>query len=231
LPAKTSSKNSSNIIVPSNKPIKIDNVSSLVLEIDKLYILKERCAINLQELTSRMLDLFSSVDLMTSEINKYTFWDSNKPYTRNLVASDNKNYSLLLLCWTPGKESKIHNHPGEGCFMKTVRGCIRENRYSVDNDTGEIKHANTRFLSENQSNIYKYLCRLYTPPFKSCLVWAQSSSPSTTSLKIHDSQEAIVGFFSVFGVRTPHLEGSHSSYTLVMKDLLIKTKKLHSSAE
>jgi hypothetical protein len=70
--------------------------------------------------------ILEKVDLTTSELNRYTFWDLEKAYTRNLISTDNVNYSLLLLCWNPGKESKIHYHPCDGCFIKTMRGCIRE---------------------------------------------------------------------------------------------------------
>lgn len=55
-------------------------------------------------------------------MDKYAFWDPSKLYTRNLVATDGKNYTVLLLCWNPGRESPIHDHPCEGCWVKTVSG-------------------------------------------------------------------------------------------------------------
>lgn len=39
------------------------------------------------------------------------------------------HYTILLLCWPAGKESKIHNHPCDGCFVKSVRGQIKETKY------------------------------------------------------------------------------------------------------
>jgi hypothetical protein len=45
---------------------------------------------------------------------------------RNLIATDNETFTLMLLCWTPGKESPIHDHPCEGCWMRVVQGCVRE---------------------------------------------------------------------------------------------------------
>lgn len=59
--------------------------------------------------------------LESADVAPYAFWDPDKLYTRNLVATDSKNYTILLLCWNPGKESPIHDHPCEGCWVKTVR--------------------------------------------------------------------------------------------------------------
>ena len=63
-------------------------------------------------------NLLQKLDLSTQETNKYTFWDVEKPYTRNLIHTDGKHYSLLLLCWNPGKESSIHNHPCDGTALR-----------------------------------------------------------------------------------------------------------------
>lgn len=58
--------------------------------------------------------------LESADVAPYAFWDPDKLYTRNLMASDGKNFTILLLCWNPGKESPIHDHPCEGCWVKTV---------------------------------------------------------------------------------------------------------------
>lgn len=133
----------------------------------------------------KLLQILGRVDLTTNELNKFTFWDASKSYTRNLVATDGKNYTLLLLCWNPGKESKVHNHPCDGCYVKTVRGCIRETRYAQQGN--EITRQNVRFFNEGQISyiddsiglhkIGNPFCdsgsvslHLYTPPFASCKV-------------------------------------------------------------
>jgi Cysteine dioxygenase type I len=53
------------------------------------------------------------------------------PYTRNLIATDGVSFSLLLLCWNPNCYSPIHNHPGDGCWMRVVSGAIHEARYTA----------------------------------------------------------------------------------------------------
>jgi len=56
-------------------------------------------------------ELFSRLDLSTKEIGPYCLFEQNKNYTRNLIATDNETFTLLLLCWNAEKESPIHDHP------------------------------------------------------------------------------------------------------------------------
>ena len=130
---------------------KIDSVKQLVKGLDTIF--KHRSN-NWSITKMALMNLLSCVDLTTDEVNKFTFWDSEKPYTRNLISTDHTNYTLLLLCWNPGKESKIHNHPCDGCFVKTLRGCIRESRYTVHNGSNEIRLETVRFYNEGQVPSY-----------------------------------------------------------------------------
>jgi cysteine dioxygenase len=186
------------------------------------------------------LSILNRVDLTTNELNKYTFWDAEKPYTRNLVATDNVHYTLLLLCWSPGKESKIHNHPCNGCYVKTVRGCIRECQY-VGDDSSNLSLTKTRFFNEGQisyindsigyhkiGNPFRdsgsVSLHLYTPPFHSCKVWVEGMDGGTW-------EDAKMGLFSVMGHRSPHLEGRpglHSRLILEIRDFFKGSQGLSS---
>ncbi len=44
----------------------------------------------------------SRLELRREEWAPFAFWDPEKLYTRNLVATDGKTFTLLLLCWNPG---------------------------------------------------------------------------------------------------------------------------------
>ncbi len=56
--------------------------------------------------------LFRRLDLSREDVwRKYALFEPMKNYTRNLIATDDETYTLLLLCWNPGKESPIHDHP------------------------------------------------------------------------------------------------------------------------
>ncbi len=56
-------------------------------------------------------ELFGRIDLGLGEWRKYAHFDPSRNYTRNLVATDDETFTLLLLCWNPGRESPIHDHP------------------------------------------------------------------------------------------------------------------------
>lgn len=41
------------------------------------------------------------------ELQRYVFFDPLKNYTRNLIATDHENFSVMLLCWN---KKKIQSH-------------------------------------------------------------------------------------------------------------------------
>lgn len=60
--------------------------------------------VNANELQQLMRDYMSD----ESEWAKYFFPSSSVPYTRNLVDKGNGKCNLLILVWSPGKGSPIH---------------------------------------------------------------------------------------------------------------------------
>jgi cysteine dioxygenase len=179
--------------------------------------------------------LLHRINLSTDEVNKYTFWDGEKPYTRNLIHTDNKNYTLLMLCWNSGRESSIHDHPCEGCFIKTLRGCIRETRYEMLPEVDQIRKSQVKFFNEGQvsymhdsiglhkignpcKDIGSVTLHLYTPPFKSCRVWSEAGSLSS-GLVVKPC------YFSVSGHRSPNVDGKNSC---ILKDLPSHAAAFHS---
>lgn len=188
------------------------------------------------EVQREITEILKNVDFSGTEISKYTYFDFEKPYTRNLAATDGKHYTLLVLCWSPGKESKIHNHPCDGCFIKTLSGCIKETRYISDASNDEIKQSAVKFYREGQVS---YMCddmglhkvgnactqvgavtlHLYTPPFKECKVWSSAGVG-----KLSTAELGVVGFFSIYGLRTPNLEGKPGKHAKLLQELLAIVK-------
>jgi cysteine dioxygenase len=188
-------------------PQPIQTINTLVQEVEQIFARKLEWPYTREEILERL----HRSDLTTSDINRFTFWDPEKPYTRNL-AYNGKDFSILILCWTPGKESKIHNHPADGCFVKTLRGCIRETRYSVCEATNSLQQYSVRFSTEGQVGwmsddlgLHKIgnpnkdsgsvSLHLYTPPFLTCKVWSGPESP------LNEFDIGTIGFFSVMGLR------------------------------
>jgi Cysteine dioxygenase type I len=80
----------------------------------------------------------SRLKLNAMEREHCTNFDATKDYTRNLVVTDNRYYTLLMLCWNPGRSSPVHNHPCDGCWMKVLKGRVQETLY-VPMANGSLK--------------------------------------------------------------------------------------------
>ena len=65
---------------------------------------------------------------------KYAHGNPEKQYTRNLVCEVPGVFNLLLLVWTPGKKSPVHDHADAHCLMK-VRIYARSHR-SMKSENG-----------------------------------------------------------------------------------------------
>ncbi|KAF4960025.1 hypothetical protein FGADI_1299 [Fusarium gaditjirri] len=67
----------------------------------------------------------------------YAFGDRSRGYTRNLVDEGNGKSNLLVLVWSPGKGSPIHDHGNAHCLMKILKGNLTETRYAFPNEDEE----------------------------------------------------------------------------------------------
>eukprot|EP00529_Nitzschia_sp_RCC80_P026264 CAMPEP_0113476852 /NCGR_PEP_ID=MMETSP0014_2-20120614/19893_1 /TAXON_ID=2857 /ORGANISM="Nitzschia sp." /LENGTH=342 /DNA_ID=CAMNT_0000369903 /DNA_START=289 /DNA_END=1317 /DNA_ORIENTATION=- /assembly_acc=CAM_ASM_000159 len=151
-------------------------------------------------------NLFRMSDLAPQAWQQYAFFDTSKPYTRNLIATDNKTYTLLLLCWNPGQESPVHAHPCDGCWLQVLDGQIREVRYDtvglqplsdvtyhagqlswITDNIGYHKVGNASPLNTMDTasaaaapspGQQAATLHLYTPPFKECHFWRDTSDPT-----------------------------------------------------
>ncbi|KAJ3169462.1 hypothetical protein HDU88_000651 [Geranomyces variabilis] len=80
-----------------------------------------------------------SIDHITSLLKQYTAGDyvpyaqhdPSKPYTRSLLDDGNGFFNLMVLVWTPGGASPVHDHAGSHCLMKVLDGELAETLYSV----------------------------------------------------------------------------------------------------
>ncbi|KAH8787309.1 RmlC-like cupin domain-containing protein [Hyaloscypha finlandica] len=118
-----------------------------------------------------------------SHWSKFAHANPEKQYTRNLVCEVPGIFNLLLLVWTPGKASPIHDHADAHCLMKVLRGSIRERRFATPLNPGTGPLQETSSLSfgpnkvtymadalglhsiENPSPTeYAVSLHLYTPP-------------------------------------------------------------------
>ena len=94
----------------------------------------------------------------------------------------NEYYDLNMIEWQPGSITKIHNHPKNGCIVKSLQGMLQETRYDdnicsttknmivpVHNFTGNYTHSyfldsNVIHSIKNIENSNSYSLHLYSPP-------------------------------------------------------------------
>ncbi|KAL9185196.1 hypothetical protein ACHAXT_002973 [Thalassiosira profunda] len=142
--------------------------------------------------------LFSRIDLTAGEWKKYALFDSQKNYTRNLIATDNETFTLLLLCWNAGKESPIHDHPCDGCWLRVCEGKVRETRYKMNGVTDKMDVTYDEVYEDDAPAFIKdsmgyhkvgnpsktvpaVTLHLYCPPFDQCRIWLDKNHASRPS--------------------------------------------------
>ncbi|KAJ6129855.1 hypothetical protein N7512_002635, partial [Penicillium capsulatum] len=69
----------------------------------------------------------------------YALGDGSRSYTRNLIDEGNGKSNLLILVWSPGKGSAIHDHANAHCIMKILKGNLQETLYSWP-DKEKLEH-------------------------------------------------------------------------------------------
>lgn len=141
--------------------------------------------------------LFSRLNLTEATFRNYALSNTSKNYTRNLVSTDQETYTLLLLCWNPGKQSPIHDHPCDGCWVRVCEGEVRETRYEKKEDALCVTSVETFRDNKAVSYINDYMgyhkvenpspttpaitLHLYCPPFDKCKIWLDPKDASRTS--------------------------------------------------
>lgn len=147
--------------------------------------------------------LFRRTELPSHVWKKYSLFDSNKPYTRNLISTDHETYTLLLLCWNPNKESPIHDHPCDGCWLQVLQGGIRENRYDrqlncisqIDYREGQLSYITDNVGYHKVGNPTQrpsVTLHLYAPPFETCQCWHSEQATPTQGKNINHSEYGIL---------------------------------------
>jgi predicted metal-dependent enzyme (double-stranded beta helix superfamily) len=176
------------MVVTNRNTSSITTMSSLVYQIETIFTENSDWESRKEKITHTL----SNINLPSAEIDPYVFFHGNCPYTRNVIATDQENYNLLMLCWKTGGASKIHNHPCDGCFIRPLIGAITESIYEIDEETNSITPTDVRYYCENQvsymsdslgllhkvgnasNEIEAITLHLYCRPFTSCKVWNQS---------------------------------------------------------
>ncbi|CAH6723303.1 cysteine dioxygenase Cdg1p [[Candida] jaroonii] len=134
--------------------------------------------INVEEI-QKIMESYEAAD---EDWAKYGLHDSSRNYTRNGIVNINGNANLLILCWSPGKSSAIHDHANAHCVMKILKGNLKESLYNIPNgEAMELKKETilqtqqVGYISDdiglhkisNPDDTVSVSLHLYTPPYAS----------------------------------------------------------------
>ncbi|KAI1817847.1 cysteine dioxygenase type I [Poronia punctata] len=174
-------------------------------------------------LDSADVDVEDLTHLMERYVSKHEEWapyalsDQKMNYTRNLVDEGNGKANLLVLVWTPGKGSPIHDHGNAHCLMKILHGNLTETRYDFpDGDVEKPMQIKSERVYEenavaymadelglhrmcNSGSDYAVSLHLYTPPNvarQGCNIFNPKTGKKTHIAKC--------GNYSEYGQRVRH---------------------------
>lgn len=133
-------------------------------------------------------DIISSVNLPLNVFQDCCSW-SDDCYTRNCIV-ENEKFELILICWESGQLTPIHDHGGEECWVKIIKGKFRETIYKV-NHQGKLANVNSiisvanditymkDFMGfhrlENLSKERSMSLHLYAKPIRDCNIFDEDS--------------------------------------------------------
>lgn len=151
-------------------------------------ILKLKSLLNGKGLLAEDIDVAQVQQLMNeytsnpADWEKFALYDDSLPYTRNGIININGNANLLILVWSPKRESAIHDHAKAHCVMKILRGNLTESLYNIPqgyvNEMVQTKATNLEendvaYISDNiglhkisnPDDTPSVSLHLYTPPY------------------------------------------------------------------
>jgi len=169
----------------------------LCTELDKLFETDDVCIEDV-EAAMKAYDPCKNKDWQ-----KYVFYNPCK-YTRNLVDGENGKYNLMLLGWSEGQGSSIHDHRGSHCIMKVVHGTVTESLFDWPDESLDHQVMEPRKENRYQTNSVAYIhdkiglhrvsnpshsqpavsLHLYCPPINECSLFDQTSGRRRYSGKI-----------------------------------------------
>jgi len=127
---------------------------------------------------------------------------STKKYTRTCIAQD-ANFELILLGWSEGQKTPIHNHDGHEGFVYALEGKLAEVTYAFNAQTQQLEKTYEATLIENELSYAEkdvngfhsienvndgtsLSLHLYKKPIKSCLVFDEKNQKMVTKELVFD---------------------------------------------
>ena len=136
--------------------------------------------------------IFRSITIPMQDLEETFTW-SNDSYTRNCIA-ENEQFELIILCWEKDQATPIHDHGGEECWVKIIKGEFDETIYKKD-ENGELSMVKSHVSSvgdttymidfmgyhqlKNISNSRAVSLHLYAKPIRNCNIYDEEEKSFT----------------------------------------------------
>ncbi|KAI8971913.1 RmlC-like cupin domain-containing protein [Mycotypha africana] len=78
----------------------------------------------------QIIQLMEKYSSNSEDWSQYTLFDHSRAYTRNLIDDGNGKFNLMILAWSKGQQSPIHDHAGSHCVMKILDGELQETLFN-----------------------------------------------------------------------------------------------------
>ncbi|KAF2403644.1 cysteine dioxygenase [Trichodelitschia bisporula] len=172
-------------------PAVTDNFQRLVSDLSR--VLGPSSGIDSEDVDPEDLEsLMRAYASNEEEWKRYALEDRSRNYTRNLVDKGNGKSNLLILVWSPGRGSLVHDHSGAHCVMKVLKGNLKETLYDFPDqklvqkgtpsppvvkketifDENEVTYISDTIglhrISNPDPNEVAVSLHLYTPPIPTC---------------------------------------------------------------
>ncbi|PWY95446.1 cysteine dioxygenase [Aspergillus sclerotioniger CBS 115572] len=159
-----------------------------------------------------ILRLMERYESNPDEWLSFALGDPKRNYTRNLIDEGNGKSNLLILVWSPGKGSAIHDHANAHCVMKILKGSLKETLYAWP-DQDKLQHGESSPLQIKKETIYNENQVTYMSD-KLGLHRISNPDPNDVAVSLHlyTPPNAATRGFSIFDDKTgkaSHIKGSH----------------------
>ncbi|KAK3954487.1 RmlC-like cupin domain-containing protein [Pseudoneurospora amorphoporcata] len=160
-------------------------------------------------LTSDDVDVEHLTRLMTEyqsdevEWSRFAFGDTSRGYTRNLVDEGNGKSNLLVLVWSPGKGSPIHDHGNAHCLMKILQGNLTETRYAFPDSSTSSSSLEPKPMQVISEKVYRENQVAYMADELGVhRVWNQDPDNFAVSLHLYTPPNVAKGGCNIFNPET-----------------------------
>jgi len=166
----------------------------------------EKAAERTDETIIRISNILQSLRFNPREAESYAHWDKGH-YTRNLVSYDEK-FTILILCWEKGQMSPIHDHAEASCWVKLLKGVMRETKFVVGDDGSlevsevtnmekeDVAYIDDRYGVHEMGNpvddSVTMSIHIYSPPIKNCHVFTNNEKKQVSLVMANGAKNPFV---------------------------------------